>query len=115
MQYRHLGKSQLQVSALCLGAMMFADQTDAAEAGRIVAHAREQGVNFIDTADAYSKGRSETMVGELLQGTRNDWILATKLGNKMTQRPNEGDYSRTWMLRECEASLRRLATDYIDI
>jgi aryl-alcohol dehydrogenase-like predicted oxidoreductase len=115
MQYRHLGKSQLQVSALCLGAMMFADQTDASEAASIVAHAREQGVNFIDTADVYSKGKSETMVGELLQGTRSDWILATKLGNKMTQRPNEGDYSRTWMLRECEASLRRLATDYIDI
>ena len=115
MQYRHLGKSPLKISRLCLGTMMFADQTDLAEARRIVAHARENGVNFIDTADVYSTGKSEAMVGELLKGARADWILATKLGNKMSDRPNETHYSRTWMLRECEASLQRLGTDYIDI
>ena len=115
MQYRQLGKSQLNVSTLCLGTMMFADQTDLAEARNIVAHAQANGVNFIDTADVYSLGKSESMVGELLKGTRTDWVLATKLGNKMSDRPNESHYSRAWMLRECEASLQRLATDYIDI
>jgi aryl-alcohol dehydrogenase-like predicted oxidoreductase len=115
MRYRTLGKSPLQVSALCLGTMMFADQTDAAEARRIVAHAKDQGVNFIDTADVYSKGGSETMLGELLQGQRHDWVLATKLGNKMSERPNESTYSRTWVLRECDASLQRLGTDHVDL
>ena len=115
MRYRNLGKSPLKISTLCLGTMMFADQTDLAEAKRIVAHAHEHGVNFIDTADVYSTGQSETMVGETLKGARHDWILATKIGNKMSDRPNESHYARTWMLRECEASLKRLATDYIDI
>src|SRR5262245_25632476 len=84
MQYRHLGKSPLKVSTLCLGTMMFGDQTDAKVAGEIVAHAREHGVNFIDTADVYSTGKSEQMVGALLKGQRHDWIVATKLGNKMS-------------------------------
>jgi len=115
MQYRNLGRSPLKVSALCLGTMMFADQTDLAEARRIAGHAREHGVNFIDTADVYSRGASETMVGELIKTARSDWILATKVGNRMSDRPNETGYSRAWMLRECEASLRRLATGHIDI
>jgi aryl-alcohol dehydrogenase-like predicted oxidoreductase len=115
MQYRSLGKSPLKVSSLCLGTMMFADQTELAEAGNIVAHAHAQGVNFIDTADVYSTGRSEVMVGSLLKGARADWVLATKLGNKMSERPNESHYSRSWMVRECDASLQRLGTDYIDI
>ena len=115
MRYRNLGKSPLKISTLCLGTMMFADQTDLAEAKRIVAHAHEHGVNFIDTADVYSTGQSETMVGETLKGARHDWILATKIGNKMSDRPNESHYSRTWMLRECKATLTRLGTDYIDI
>jgi aryl-alcohol dehydrogenase-like predicted oxidoreductase len=115
MQYRNLGKSPLKVSALCLGTMMFAEQTAIGEARSIVAHAREHGVNFIDTADVYSKGQSEIMVGDAVKGSRHDWILATKIGNRMSDRPNESAYSRTWMLRECEASLQRLATDHIDI
>lgn len=116
MQYRSLGsKSPLQVSALCLGTMMFADQTELAEARSIVDHAAEHGVNFIDTADVYSLGRSESMVGELLKGRRDDWVLATKIGNKMSERPNERGYSRSWVQRECEASLRRLQTDRIDL
>ena len=115
MQYRTLGKSPLKVSALCLGTMMFADQTDEAKAATIVADARERGVNFIDTADIYSKGESESMVGRLLQGQRDDWVLATKLGNMMGEQPNQGYYSRAWMLREVEASLQRLQTDRIDI
>ncbi|WP_137734008.1 aldo/keto reductase [Pseudaquabacterium pictum] len=115
MQYRRLGTSNLQVSALCLGTMMFGDQTDAAEAGRIVAHAHAAGVNFIDTADVYTHGASESMVGTLIRPHRHDWVLATKLGNAMSKRPNEGHYSRIWMLRQVEASLQRLQTDHIDI
>ncbi len=115
MQYRTLGKSNLKVSALCLGTMMFGDQTDAAEAARIVADAREHGVNFIDTADVYTRGASESMLGDLLQGQRDDWVLATKLGNAMGPKVNQGHYSRAWMLREVDASLSRLRTDRIDI
>jgi aryl-alcohol dehydrogenase-like predicted oxidoreductase len=115
MPYRRLGRSNLQVSALCLGTMMFGDQTGRDEAAGILADARAQGVNFIDTADVYAKGASEAMLGELLQGQRHDWVLATKLGNAMSQRVNEGHYSRSWMQREVEASLRRLQTDHVDI
>jgi aryl-alcohol dehydrogenase-like predicted oxidoreductase len=115
MQYRRLGKSPLKVSSLCLGTMMFGDQTELAEARDITAHAQEHGVNFIDTADVYSLGGSEAIVGELLQGRRHDWLLATKLGNRMSDRPNESHFSRSWVLRACEDSLRRLRTDHIDI
>ncbi|WP_354686482.1 aldo/keto reductase [Cupriavidus necator] len=115
MPYRRLGTSNLRVSALCLGTMMFADQTDEAEAGRIVGSARDHGVNFIDTADVYSKGGSEQMVGRLLTADRHDWVLATKLGNAMQAAPNHSHYSRVWITRAVEDSLRRLATDYIDI
>lgn len=115
MQYHRLGKSNLKVSALCLGTMMFADQTDRAEAQAIVADAREHGVNYIDTADVYSLGAAETMVGELLKGQRDEWVLATKLGNPMSKRINDRHFSRTWMLRALDASLQRLQTDHVDI
>ena len=115
MQYRNLGRSNLKVSALCLGAMMFADQTDQAPAADIVAHAHANGVNFIDTADVYSIGESETMVGELIKAQRHDWVLATKVGNKMSSRVNHSHYSRSWMMGEIDASLRRLQTSHIDI
>lgn len=115
MRYRNLGKSPLEVSALCLGTMMFGDQTALAEARSIVAHAREHGVNFMDTADVYTKGASERMVGELLQGQRDHWILASKLGNKMSEQPNQSKYARAWVLKACENSLQRLQTDYLDI
>ncbi len=81
----------------------------------MVASAYEHGVNFIDTADVYSKGASETILGDLLRPQRHDWVLATKLGNKMTERVNEGHYSSSWMQREIDASLQRLQTDYVDI
>jgi aryl-alcohol dehydrogenase-like predicted oxidoreductase len=115
MRYQSLGKSPLQVSRLCLGAMMFGDQTGQAEAQRICDHARAEGVNFIDTADVYTAGASEAMLGDLIGATRNDWVLATKLGNRMSERPNESHFSRRWVLRECDASLQRLRTDHIDI
>jgi aryl-alcohol dehydrogenase-like predicted oxidoreductase len=115
MNYRPLGKSPLQVSTLCLGTMMFGDQTDLAESRKIAAHAHEHGVNFIDTADVYSTGESEKIVGDVVHARRHDWILASKVGNKMSERVNESQYARSWVLRECEASLQRLNTDYLDI
>ncbi|ADX45528.1 NADP-dependent oxidoreductase domain protein [Paracidovorax avenae ATCC 19860] len=115
MQYRRLGRSNLQVSALCLGTMMFGDQTGRDEAAAIVADARGRGVNFIDTADVYTRGASESMLGDLLAGQRHEWVLATKLGNRMSDRVNESHYSRSWMLREVESSLARLRTDHVDI
>jgi aryl-alcohol dehydrogenase-like predicted oxidoreductase len=115
MRYRNLGNSNLQVSALCLGTMMFGDQTDATEATRIAADAHAHGVNFIDTADVYSTGASEEMVGSLIKAQRHDWVLATKLGNKMSAAPNQSHYSRVWMMRALDNSLRRLQTEHIDI
>lgn len=115
MDYRTLGRSGLKVSPICLGTMMFADRTDAKVAGRIMARAREAGINFIDTADAYSKGASETMVGRLLKADRENWVLATKAGNPMGAAPNMSGLGRKWLIRAIEDSLTRLGTDYVDI
>lgn len=115
MQYRRLGSSNLQVSALCLGTMMFGDQTALPEAREIVAACAANGVNFIDTADVYTRGASEEMVGAILKDSRHDWVLATKLGNAMGSQPNHGHYSRNWIIRSTEQSLKRLATDHVDI
>src|SRR5258706_3607110 len=113
--YRRLGSSGLEVSTLCLGTMMFGDRTDAATAQKIIASAFEAGVNFIDTADVYAKGASEAIVGPAIAANRRRWILATKVGNIMTATPHDGGLSRRWIVQACEDSLRRLATDYIDI
>jgi aryl-alcohol dehydrogenase-like predicted oxidoreductase len=115
MDYRSLGRSGLKVSPLCLGTMMFGDRTDAAEAGRIVASAREAGVNFIDTADVYADGESERIVGRLIAGDRDHWVLATKVGNPMGKGPNERGTGRKRMLQAIDQSLERLGTDYVDI
>jgi aryl-alcohol dehydrogenase-like predicted oxidoreductase len=115
MQYTNLGKSPLQVSRLCLGTMMFADQTPQDEARNILGHALDMGCNFLDTADVYSLGQSEAMLGPLMAGQRHRWVLASKVGNAMSAAPNEGHYSRTWVLRACEGSLQRLGTDHLDI
>ena len=115
MHFRNLGTSNLKVSTLCLGTMMFGDQTPHDEAARIVADAASHGVNYVDTADVYTKGASEAMLGELLKGQRNHWVLATKLGNKMSERVNESHFSRSWMLREIDLCLQRLQTDHVDI
>jgi len=115
MIYRPLGASNLSVSALCLGTMMFGDRTELAEAKDIVASAADAGVNFIDTADVYTTGASETMTGQVIREQRSRWIVATKVGNAMSKLPNESGYSRTWMLRAIDASLKRLDTDYVDL
>jgi aryl-alcohol dehydrogenase-like predicted oxidoreductase len=83
MEYRNLGHSGIKVSVLCLGAMMFGGRTNEADSKEIIARAREQGVNFLDTADAYNKGESERVVGRALQAERDRWILATKVYNPM--------------------------------
>jgi len=115
MDFRRLGDSGLEVSVLCLGTMTFGDRTDASVSKNIVASAFEAGVNFIDTADVYSKGASESIVGPAIKANRPRWILATKVGNVMTAKPHDGGLSRRWIMQACEESLGRLATDYIDI
>jgi len=105
MQYRHLGNSGLQVSELCLGTMMFGDRTEARESNDIVAHAYDHGVNFIDTADVYTGGASETITGAAIRDRRSRWILATKVGNPMpgagNERPHTGGSSRRWIMQAC--------------
>jgi aryl-alcohol dehydrogenase-like predicted oxidoreductase len=115
MQYRDLGRSGVKVSPLCLGTMTFGGPTDEATAGRILAKAKEQGINFIDTADGYQGGKSEEVTGRAIGNQRHDWVLATKLGNVRGKWPNQGGLSRRWVVQGCEESLRRLGTDYIDI
>ncbi len=115
MQYRQLGRSGLKISPICLGTMMFGGPTDEATSTRIVAKAREAGVNFIDTADAYSKGNSEQVIGRAISNNRQNWVLATKLANPMGDDPNRGGLSRRWVLQAADESLKRLGTDYIDI
>ncbi|MVW70910.1 aldo/keto reductase [Bordetella sp. 15P40C-2] len=115
MKYRRLGRSNLRVSPLCLGTMMFGQQTPFVEAERIVASARDAGINFIDTADVYNEGKSEEVVGKLIAPHRHDWVLATKMGNAVAKAPNHSHYSRQWIVRSVETSLQRLGTDYIDI
>ena len=115
MQYRRLGRSGLKVSPLCLGTMMFGGETDEQAAQKIVRHAFEAGINFIDSADAYNEGRSEEVTGRAIAGERERWVVATKLGNQVGQGPNGGGLSRKWVMTAVEGSLRRLATDYIDI
>ncbi len=115
MDYRNLGRSGLRVSPLCLGTMMFGGPTDEPAAQQIVARAQDAGVNFIDTADAYTSGRSEEVVGRAIRAQRDSWVLATKLANPVGTGPNERGLSRKWVLQAAEASLRRLGTDYIDV
>ena len=110
-----LGRSGLKVTRICLGTMMFGDRTDGAEASRIVASARESGINFIDTADVYAKGESERITGRLIAPDRDRWIVATKVANPMGDDPNRRGTSRKWVMRAIVESLERLATDYVDI
>jgi len=118
MEQRGLGRTGVSVSKLCLGAMMFGDwgTKDHDESIRIIHRALDAGVNFIDTADVYSQGESEIIVGEALAGGRRDSVvLASKVHGKMGEDPNEYGNSRRWIMREVEASLKRLQTDWIDL
>ena len=113
--YRYLGRSALKVSPLSLGTMMFGGQTPDDVAFRIIDKAREQGINFIDTADVYNDGKSEEVVGRGIKANRDHWVLATKFVNSHKKGPNLGGHSRKWVIETVENSLRRLNTDYIDI
>src|SRR4051794_7108256 len=115
MDYRPLGRSGLKISPICLGTMMFGGATDEATSSRIVAKARDAGINFIDSADAYNGGNSERVVGRAISNNRPHWILGTKLANAMGDDPNQAGVSRRWVLQAADDSLRRLGTDYIDI
>jgi aryl-alcohol dehydrogenase-like predicted oxidoreductase len=115
MEYRRLGRSGLAVSPLCLGTMMFGGAADDATAHRIVARAKDQGVNFIDTADGYSGGRSEEVVGQAIREHRSWWVLATKCANPTGQGPNARGLSRRHVQHAVEASLRRLGVTEIDV
>ena len=115
MEYRPLGKSGLKVSPLCLGAMMFGGPTDEPTAARIVAKARDQAINFIDTADGYTGGKSEEVVGRAIREHRSWWVLATKIANATGQGPNARGLSRRQVNHAVEGSLRRLGVSEIDL
>jgi aryl-alcohol dehydrogenase-like predicted oxidoreductase len=115
--HRSLGRTGVKVSPLCLGAMMFGawGNPDHDESIRIIHRALDAGINFVDTADVYSRGESEEIVGKALAGRRDEVVLATKVHGTMGDDPNQFGNSRRWIVREVEASLRRLGTDYIDL
>jgi aryl-alcohol dehydrogenase-like predicted oxidoreductase len=117
MEMRNLGRTGVSVSPLCLGAMMFGPigNTDHDDSIRIIHRALDAGINFIDTADVYSQGESEEIVGKALKGRRDDVVLATKVHGPMGDDPNHQGTSRRWIVQEVESSLRRLQTDRIDL
>jgi aryl-alcohol dehydrogenase-like predicted oxidoreductase len=117
MDLQPLGRTGVSVTELCLGAMMFGafGNPDHDESIRIIHRALDAGINFIDTADFYSAGESETIVGKALAGRRDDVVLATKVGLPLDDDPNHRGTSRRWITRAVEDSLRRLQTDWIDL
>jgi len=118
MEHRNLGRTGVKVSPICLGAMMFGGRTAPEDSYAIIDKAIDQGINFIDTANRYSLGRSEEVVGEAIKrrGRRDSLILATKVHGQMdAEDPNTQGNSRRHIIQQCEASLRRLQTDWIDL
>src|SRR3954467_14645208 len=117
MEYRPLGRTGVQVSKLCLGTMMFGawGNEDHDDSIRIIHRALDAGINFVDTADVYSAGESEEIVGKALRDRRDDVVLATKFFMPMGEDPNQRGGSRRWIIRALESSLRRLGTDHIDL
>jgi aryl-alcohol dehydrogenase-like predicted oxidoreductase len=114
-RYCPLGRSGIQVSELCFGTMSFGGDADAAESGRMYRACREAGINFFDTADQYNKGRSEEILGELARGHRDEIVIATKFFNPIGADLNARGGSRRHLARALEASLRRLATDRVEM
>ena len=117
MEYRTLGTTGVRVSTHCLGAMMFGSwgNTDVDACVRMVHEALDAGINFVDTADVYSAGESERIVGTALADRRDEVVLATKVHGRMGPGKNDEGNSRLWITREVESSLRRLGTDHIDL
>jgi aryl-alcohol dehydrogenase-like predicted oxidoreductase len=116
-KYRTLGRTGMKVSPFCLGTMMFGawGNADHDDSVRIIHAALDAGINFVDTADVYSAGESEVIVGKALAGRRDDVVLATKVHGSMGRDPNRQGNSRRWITQACEESLRRLGTDYLDL
>ncbi|EST24638.1 aldo/keto reductase [Streptomyces niveus] len=117
MRYRTLGGTGIEVSAHCLGTMMFGSvgNSDHDDSVRVIHSALDRGINFLDTADMYSAGESEVIVGKALKGRRDDVVLATKVHFPMGEGRNRGGNSRRWIVREVEESLKRLGTEWIDL
>jgi aryl-alcohol dehydrogenase-like predicted oxidoreductase len=117
MKMRTLGRTGIKVSPYCLGAMMFGamGNPDHDDSTRIIHRALDAGINFVDTADVYSRGESEEIVGKALTGRRDDVVLATKVHGGMGDDPNRAGNSRRWIITEVENSLRRLQTDHVDL
>ena len=115
MEYVKLGSSGLLVSPLCLGTMMFGSAANERESIAITHRAVDDGINFIDTANAYNNGLSETILGKALEDRRDKVVLVTKVNASTGDGPNDGGLSRYHILNEVENSLRRLKTDHIDI
>ena len=116
MEHRLLGRTGLSASKMCLGAIMLSPwgNSDHDEATRTIHHALDAGIDFIDSADVYSHGESEEIVGQAIKGRRDDIVLATKFHNPMGEDPNQSGNSRRWIMRAAEDPLRRRQTDYID-
>jgi aryl-alcohol dehydrogenase-like predicted oxidoreductase len=115
MEYRRLGRTGLMVSELCLGCMTFGGELDEEGSQKIIARFLEAGGNFIDTADVYSGGISEEITGRAIKGARDDMVLATKVRFPMGEGPNDVGLSRKHVISACEASLKRLGTEYLDL
>ncbi|MCC6958658.1 MAG: aldo/keto reductase [Dehalococcoidia bacterium] len=117
MEFRSFGRTGIKVSPLCLGCMMFGGKTSYEDSAAIIDRALDAGLNFIDTANVYNAGRSEEATGQALKrnGKRNDVFLATKVHGRMGAGPNEMNNTRRHITEQCEASLRRLGTDWIDL
>lgn len=119
MEYVNLGRSGLKVSRICLGCWSFGDSqewmVEIDDARRIIERAIDLGVTFLDTANSYSKGRSEQILGEIVEGKRDDLVLATKVFFPMSEKPNDGGLSRLHIMRQIGGSLKRLRTDSVDL
>ncbi len=118
MEYRNFGRTGMKVSPICLGCMMFGGKTTPDDGYAIIDKALDAGINFLDTANVYSRGRSEEVTGEALKrnGKRSKIVLATKVHGRMDDDdPNAGGNGRRHIIEQCEASLKRLQTDYIDL
>ena len=115
MQYKPLGQTGLQVSQLCFGTMSFGGDADEAESAKMFHACRDIGINFFDCADAYSKGKAETILGKLIKDCRDEIVLTSKCFIQMDDNVLSGGAGRRHIIQACEASLKRLGTDYLDV
>jgi aryl-alcohol dehydrogenase-like predicted oxidoreductase len=115
MQYRLLGRTGVRVSSLCMGTMSFGGDADQKSASAMYRRCRDAGINFFDTANVYAEGRSEKILGQLMEGHRDEIVVASKVGFPVGQEVNSGGLSRRHILQSVEASLNRLGTDHLDL